>query len=432
MSLFELIYRYRYGYDIGSISQELQQLRALPRDTFLQWQEKKKWDIVYYLYEHNDFYRRHIGDKLPDCWEALPVVDKQHLQGDFEELLSRSMQQEKLYINNTSGSSGHPLTFAKDYYTQARVWAAKTLFAHMHGIDYFKSKEAKFYGMPKAWLPYIVQKIKDLILRRHRFVVFDLSDAIMDRWIERFQKYPFDYVYGYTSSIVLFARHCISRNLILKEICPSLKVAVVTSESCSLEDREIIRQGLGVEPRNEYGTADAGLIGYECTEGKIHLVEENLYIENDEEGNLLITDLFNKAFPLVRYKIGDMASISEVPCACGLHTRTIDGLQGRTNDVAVLKSGKRIPGLTFYYISRALLESSGVLKEFIIRQTALDTFEFDVVSDKPLAAKDIEELQKTAEEYLEEGLNIVVHQVEKIERPASGKIKHFYLELNER
>ena len=432
MSLFETIYRWRYGQDIEAIAREIETLRRLPREEFQQWQEAKRWEIARYLYENNDFYRRLVGEKFPDRWEELPIVEKKDLQQEFDTLLTRPLRNEKLYINNTSGSSGHPLTFAKDYYTQARVWAAKALFARMHGIDYFDSLEAKFYGMPRAWLPYAIQKMKDRILRRDRFVVFDLSDQVMDRWIERFGKRPFDYIYGYTSSIVLFARHCIARGIVLKEVCPSLKVAVVTSETCSDEDRRLIKEGIGVDARNEYGTADAGLIGYECPEGKIHLVEENLFIERDAEGNLLITDLFNEAFPLVRYKIGDMADFSDPTCPCGLHTRTIERLKGRTNDVAILKNGKRIPGLTFYYISRALLESSGILKEFIIRQTALDTFEFDVVSDKPLKAKDIEELKKTAEEYLEPGLRIVVNQVDRIQRPPSGKIKHFYTELKDR
>lgn len=428
MSLFELIYKWRY-HDLAPIVDELKTLRALPKDDFEAWQEQKKWEIVQYLYENNAFYRDHIGDQLPEKWEELPIIEKHDLQQTFEYLVSRPWKDKSLYINNTSGSSGHPLKFAKDHYTQARVWAYKKIFSNMHGIDYFSSKEAKFYGMPKSWRSNMIQKIKDKILNRERFVVFNLSDIIFETWIERFQKEEFEYIYGYTSSIVLFCRYLIKKNIILNELCPTLQTIIVTSEVCSKEDRKIIRTACGIEARNEYGTADAGLIGYECTEGNIHLAEENVYVETNENNELLVTDLFNKAFPLVRYKVGDMGILSDERCSCGSHNRIVKELQGRTNDIAKLKSGKMVPGLTFYYISRALLESSGILKEFIIRQTALDTFEFDVVSDKALEETDIEELKKTAEEYLESGLNIVVHQVDRIGRPASGKIKHFYSEL---
>jgi len=427
-SLFELIYKWRY-YDIDEIVREIEALRSMPKEEFAAWQEKKRWEIARYLYENNPFYQQYVGESFPESWEALPIVDKSDLQRDMSQLISHPFDTKKLYINNTSGSSGHPLTFAKDYYTQARVWAYKQIFARMHSIDYFRSKEAKFYGMPKSWRAKAVQKLKDAILNRERFVVFELDENVFEGWIRKFEKKPFEYIYGYTSSIVLFSRYLIQKGIVLNRLCPTLKTVIVTSEVCTPEDRQIIKEAIGIEPRNEYGTADAGLIGYECPYGNLHLCEENVYVEQTETGELLITDLFNKAFPLIRYKVGDMAEISDEPCPCGTHDRIIRKLQGRVNDVAILKSGKMVPGLTFYYISRALLESSGILKEFIIRQTALDTFEFDVVSDKPLEARDIEELKKTAEEYLESGLTIIVHQVERIERPASGKIKHFYSEL---
>lgn len=428
MSLFELIYKWRH-YDIGKVMEDIRSVRILGREEFAEWQEKQKWEIALYLYENNVFYRDLVGAEMPAKWEELPIVTKQDLQTGLDRLITKTYDIDKLYVNNTSGSSGHPLTFAKDYYTQARVWAYKKMFSNMHGIDYFASKEAKFYGMPKSTKALLIQKLKDAILNRVRFVVFDLSDAVFDEWLERFRTKRFEYIYGYTSSIVLFCRYLIKNGIVLNEICPTLKVVIVTSEVCSAEDKAIIKKACGVEARNEYGTADAGLIGYECQYGNIHLAEENVYVESTASDGLLVTDLFNKSFPLVRYRIGDMAELSEEPCRCGSHNRVVKSLQGRTNDVALLKSGRMIPGLTFYYISRALLESSGVLKEFIIRQTALDTFEFDVVSDQPLSAADIDALKKTAEEYLEPGLNIFVHQLDKIERPASGKIKHFYSEI---
>jgi len=428
-SLFETIYKWRY-YDIDKVLQEILALKQLDRESFLQWQENKKWEIARSMYKHNEAYRKWVGECFPEKWEDLPIVEKSHLQQDLSMLISKPYRDRKLYTNNTSGSSGHPLTFVKNHYTQARVWAYKKYFSNLHGIDYFTSLEAKFYGMPKSPIAKTIQRLKDLILRRERFVVFELNDEIFRRWLQRFETRPFEYLYGYTSSIVLFCRYLIRRGIVLNQVCPTLKTVIVTSETCSAEDREIIMQACGVEPRNEYGTADAGLIGYECPEGHIHLCEENIFVERTDTGDLLVTDLFNKAFPLIRYRIGDMALLSDDPCPCGSHNRIVKELQGRTNDVAILKSGKMVPGLTFYYISRALLESSGVLKEFIIRQTALDTFEFDVVSDKPLQRNDIEALKKTAEEYLEPGLQIVVNQVERIKRPASGKIKHFYSEVD--
>ena len=91
---------------------------------------------------------------------------------------------------------------------------------------------------------------------------------------------------------------------------------------------------------------------------------------------------------------------------------------------------KKSPGLTFYYISRSILETSGVLKEFIIRQTKLDKFVFDIVSYRPLNEKEKNKIQLNMDKYLEPGLKIEINNVNQIKRPHSGKIKHFYSEIN--
>lgn len=108
----------------------------------------------------------------------------------------------------------------------------------------------------------------------------------------------------------------------------------------------------------------------------------------------------------------------------------LNRLQGRENDIAILPSGKKSPGLTFYYVSRSLLESSGNLKEFIIRQTKLDEFVFDVVSERPLTERDRTLLQSKLDLYLEPGLKLIINSVPNILRHSSGKIKHFYSEVS--
>ena len=131
--------------------------------------------------------------------------------------------------------------------------------------------------------------------------------------------------------------------------------------------------------------------------------------------------------PFIRYRVGDIGRIKKNIFIAGY--KVLDNLQGRTNDNIQLPSGKISPGLTFYYISRSILESSGVLKEFIIRQTALDTFIFDIVTDRDLFESEIDDIKNKMETYLESGLNLVINRIPEIKRPTSGKLKHFYSEL---
>jgi phenylacetate-CoA ligase len=238
----------------------------------------------------------------------------------------------------------------------------------------------------------------------------------------------------------LFARFLVRNACVLKKVCPSLKLGIVTSEVCTDEDRSILGQAFGVPVVREYGASEVGIISFENAHGEWINSEETLFIEVADEngrgvgegvpGDILVTDLFNQAMPFLRYRIGDVGSICR-KFARGSDSRSrLLRLEGRTNDIVVLPSGRKSPGLTFYYISRSILESSGCLREFIIRQTALDEFAFDVVSDRELRPEEIRQIEEKMELYLEPGLRLKVNRVPAIKRPASGKIKHFYSEIN--
>ena len=189
---------------------------------------------------------------------------------------------------------------------------------------------------------------------------------------------------------------------------------------------------------NEYGASETKLLAFEIEQGEMILGEELSFIEvlkmnevsgNNSGGNIIVTDFFNKAMPFIRYNIGDMGVISDQLSADGKH-RKLEKLLGRENDTIILPSGKQSPGLTFYYISRSILESSGILKEFIIRQTSLDSFIFEIVSDRELHDGEVKVIQEKMDLYLELGLKLEIRRVPKIDRPSSGKIKHFFSELS--
>jgi phenylacetate-CoA ligase len=282
---------------------------------------------------------------------------------------------------------------------------------------------------------YYIEKLKDALSNRVRFPVFDLSDEVLYKYYLIFTKTSFESIYGYTSSIVYFCRYLIAHNYCLKTICPSLKNVITTSELLTPEDRKIIEQASGVKVVNEYGASELGIIGFEDEHFNLRLSEELIYAEvnnasyNDESvvsGELLTTSLFNKGMPIIKYQIGDIATLTKNYIG---KYRNILSLDGRVNDFAKLPSGKTAPGLTFYYISRSILESSGSLKEFIIRQTAIDTFEFDVVSDIEITTQQKQEILSKMDLYLEPNLKLIINNVSRIERPNSGKIKHFYNQL---
>jgi len=437
VSLFEISMKMA-GFNICQATQELHWIQSLDPEKFCMWQENKKWEIAKYHYSNNPFYRKKIGKCFPENWEDLPVMEKSDYQDDLRELLSDGYTKKNTYIANTSGSSGHPFFFAKNKDAHAMTWALVQNRYGWHRIN-LHSKQARFYGIPLETTSNRQEKIKDLILNRDRFPVFDLSDEVLRSYLSKFMKFKFEYIYGYTNSLVLFARYLIRNNISLKDKCPSLRLCITTSEVLTDEDRDILSKAFGVSVVNEYGVSEVGaIIAFESRESNWLLNRETIFLEivdsnhsllsDGKVGDIIVTDLNNKAMPFIRYKVGDLGIIKKGIVVDSY--KILDSIQGRTNDNIRLPSGKISPGLTFYYISRSILESSGVLKEFIIRQVELDTFIFDVVSDKPLNNWEVKDIEDKMSTYLEPGLKLRINRVAKINRPPSGKIKHFYSELS--
>jgi phenylacetate-CoA ligase len=426
-SRFETVLRLQ-GFRFPEAEAELCSIQALEGQAFVNWQNKQRLSIVAHHQKKNAFYRELVGDdpvSLND-WESLPIMEKSHYQRPLAELLARPFAPGDVYTANTSGSSGHPFTYAKDRPCHALAWALIKHRYALHGLT-LDAKQARFYGIPLDRIGYAKEKLKDRLMNRVRFPVFDLSDAAMARFVETFRRTRFEYIYGYTLSVVLFARYCLRETINIREICPSLKLCMVTSEVCTPEDRELLEAAFDVPVVNEYGASEMSIMAFEDAGGNWILSEEIGYMETNDAGDLLVTSLHNYAFPIIRYRIGDVAQIT---------ADRIDGkyrcmvrLDGRVNDTIVLPSGKRAAGLTFYYISRSILERSGALREFIIRQTALDTFVLDIVADRDLTPEETATIEAETARYLEPGLTVTTQRVPQLNRPASGKIKHFYSEL---
>jgi phenylacetate-CoA ligase len=100
-------------------------------------------------------------------------------------------------------------------------------------------------------------------------------------------------------------------------------------------------------------------------------------------------------------------------------------LIGRTNDVAILPSGKKAPGLTFYYITKSVIEDDGNVKEFVIKQTQTDTFEIKYISETELNLTQIKKIEQAIILYLEPNLKFIFIRKNNLKRTKRGKLKQF-------
>jgi phenylacetate-CoA ligase len=420
------------GFPIEKAKIEFVKILKIPAEEYEKYLEEKKREIVEFHLENNAFYRDLNKGKKFNTWEDLPVVTKKDLQKPLKERLSEGYTEKTVFVNKTSGSSGDPFVFAKDKAAHAITWASIIYRFGWYGVNFNTSYQARFYGIPLDFIGYKKERLKDFLGKRYRFPIFDLSDKILATVLKKFQKEKFDYINGYTSSIVLFGKYLQERNIILTNICPTLKVCMVTSEMLFEEDKLLLEKHLGVPVVNEYGASELDLIAFQNPNGDWQVNTETLFVEVlDEynkpvslgkEGKIVITSLYNKAHPFIRYEIGDVGVLDEKSIS---KTVFLKKLIGRTNDVAILPSGKKSPGLTFYYVTKSIIEDDGNVKEFIIKQTKLNHFEIDYVSSVELNLTQIKTIEKAIADYLEPGLHFTYNRKEVLERTKRGKLKQF-------
>ena len=393
--------------------------------------EEKRNEIVQFHLENNTFYKNLVGNSDVSDWNNLPILTKKNLQVPLAERLSKGFEK-NIYINKTSGSSGDPFIFAKDKFSHALTWYSNIYRFSWFGIDFNSSFQARFYGIPLDKLGYYKERFKDFLAKRYRFPIFDLSDVVLEEILKQFQNKKFDYVNGYTSSVVLFAKFLQSKNIVLKDVCPTLKVCMVTSEMLFDDDKILLEKYLGIPIVNEYGASELDLLAFQNPKGEWQVNSETLFIEildennqpvpNGTSGKIVVTSLYNKAHPFIRYEIGDIGILDEKST---WKKPLLKQLIGRTNDIAVLPSGKKSPGLTFYYVTKSIIEDDGNVKEFVIKQTKLDSFEIDYVSEKALSTAQIDEIQKAIDLYLEPNLKFTYTRKEFLTRSNRGKLKQF-------
>jgi len=429
--LFHLSLKFS-GFPIAKAQVDFEKILQISEADYPDYIEAKKKEIVEYHLKNNTFYQNLVGRNTFENWDDLPVLTKKNLQKPLKDRLSKGYLEKTVFVNKTSGSSGDPFVFAKDKYCHALTWASIIFRFSWYKINFNTSFQARFYGIPLDFIGNKKERLKDFLGNRYRFTIFDLSNEILEKVLLKFKDKKFDYINGYTSSIVLFAKFLQKKNIVLTSVCPTLKCCVVTSEMLFEEDKILMEKQFGVPVINEYGASELDLIAFENPNGEWQVNSETLFVEilddknnvlpYGKEGRIVITSLYNKAHPFIRYDIGDIGILDEKST---IKKPILKKLIGRTNDIAILPSGKKSPGLTFYYVTKSIIEDDGNVKEFVIKQTKIDTFEVEYVSEKILREEQIQNIEKAISTYLESGLTFSFIRKEKLQRNKSGKLKQF-------
>jgi phenylacetate-CoA ligase len=153
------------------------------------------------------------------------------------------------------------------------------------------------------------------------------------------------------------------------------------------QERKTIEEVFGVKVTDRYGCEEVSLIGSECEQHDgLHMNIEHLVVEfvsddgsyagPGEPGNIVVTDLMNRAMPLVRYRVEDVGILLNRQCSCGRGMPLMGKVTGRVADFLVKQDGTKVAGISL--IENTLTDMPG-LDQLQIVQESLDHICLNVV-----------------------------------------------------
>jgi len=358
--------------------------------------------------------------------ERLPRLGKPEIRANLERLKASGAT--GLNRSNTGGSSGEPLVFYTGKERRSHDVAAKWRATRWWGVD-IGDREIVVWGSPielgaQDW----IRTARDALFRSWLLPAFDLSQKSLDRYVAKIRSRRPIMLFGYPSSLALIAEHARNRNVRMDDL--GIKVAFVTSERLYDEQREAIGSVFGCPVANGYGGRDAGFIAHECPQGRMHVSAEDIVVEILDQdgravdagisGEIVVTHMASGDFPFVRYRTGDIGTLSTKPCPCGRGLPVLQEIQGRSTDFVIASDGTPMHGLALIYVVRGL---SGI-ERFKIIQHDLGRTEVLLVRAAGYSEAHTATIRDEFRKRLGDNVEIDVTWVDDIVREASGKYRY--------
>jgi len=342
-------------------------LSALKESEFIELEDlvsiqfRRTLETLIYAFKSSPFYRKKFIDadfnpsndfnSLEDI-ERIPTTTKDELIGYNSSVHSSSFK-DKVFLSETSGSTGQSLKFRKDENWDSFNRASRARGFSWYGIKPW-DRNGYLWGYNFSPAAKLETTILDLV--QNRFRIFSYKEDEIIHFAKRLEKA--DYICGYSSMIYEVARRIneipgLSKPLNLKMVCG-------TSEKIFDSYQNEALRAFGKKIIGEYGAAEAGVIAFECPYGNLHINMEGVLVE-EEDGEIIVTNLVARSFPVIRYKLGDYIELKDpsFECPCGMKHRVIDSVLGR---VGKMVRGKvnAYPSLTFYYVFKNLATNHSI------------------------------------------------------------------------
>jgi phenylacetate-CoA ligase len=421
-------------------SPRLQYLRELERSQYFsaaqlkELQIRKLLDMIAHAYREVPYYTRlfdSLGLKPAQFQDErdlkkLPILTKDQVRLHKNDFLARSLKDGHLSVFKTGGSTGVPVEILKDPHTVEMVNSTGLRVFRWTGWN-IGEPVGMIWGNPHI-LTTAKEKLRDALLGPEVYLdTMSLTDASMSQFVEVWKRARPTLLRGHSHSIYIFASFC------NKHAITSVRPTGIISSSMMLlpSERRVIEQAFACKVTDLYGCEEVGLIATECEKHEgMHVDMESNYVElldhngNDvkagEDGAVIITSLLNRSMPLIRYKMGDVASLAGKACTCGRTLPLLNSISGRVADFLVRKDGSVVAGVSL--VERTLTRFPGVAQMQIVQED-IDTIVLKVARDPDYSAATEAALIQEFKESVGEHNEIRVEYVVSIPQERSGKFR---------
>ncbi len=363
-------------------------------------------------------------------WRQLPLLTKVELRKSNAKIHASQLPPGHGPISSifTSGSTGMPVEVHTTALTRA-IWDALTMREHMWRQRIFSNRLGSVRSLKKD-----MRKPEGMDLgtwgapasefcRTGPGSAMHSATPVKDIavWLKRFKP---NYLIIYPS---------IAESL-LNEIGPIRPDGIMEirtiSEPLDRELEERFMREWGVPCTEIYSAVELGSIAFRCKEhNALHAQPETLFVEilddadkpcqTGETGRVVLTSLHNLATPLIRYEIGDYATVG-APCQCGRTSMVLEKVLGRVRNMLHTPDGR-----TLWPSGGQGIRKIEVVQQAQFVQTALDQIEVRVVLDRPLTLDETDQLVEITRQSLYYPFNVSIKPVEMIERGPTGKFEQF-------
>ncbi|MEE1031220.1 MAG: phenylacetate--CoA ligase family protein [Ruminococcus sp.] len=383
--------------------------------------ERRKQAIVKYVKEHSPYYKDHPEwQKLED----FPVMSKVDFIEHYDDVLSDlSKTQGNLYRLSTSGSTGTPFTVLCDGDKMNRVNMNFMSCMELNGFR-LGMKRGEF----RAWI-----KGKNTISQwksfKNNLIMIDISnmgEEALENICKDIEKKRIQVLVSYSSALTALSQYLERTKRDISKW--DVEMIFAMGEALPDETYELLTKLFGFSPVRSYGNNENGFIAIQLGEDPEYTIDlynfypEILKMDSDEPaepgevGRIVITDYYNRTFPMVRYDTGDTGKYRMYKDENGrIHGKYVE-IYGRRGSLMYNCNGEP---LSIHVFMNILFHFQGVVHQARCVQWGKKEYELLINADREKL--DVDAVVNAYKKYLGEEAEVKVTYVDEIPIQASGK-----------